>query len=79
MLIEYAGMTVKELYDFVISIAPGEETLKPGNILKLCHSISYYSVVELDRRNSDCGIGPYSSTEELLMNYFENEENMAHS
>lgn len=78
MPMEYLGMNVK-LYKLLMSTFPLEEVLKAEKDRSLWHPIFNYNVDKLDHRDLDGGLGSNSSTNKLLFDYLEKEENVTYS
>lgn len=77
MCMEYVGMKVVKLYEFVMFMFPCEEALEDEKNRTLWTPIFHSTVDKLDRRDRDCGVGGCSSTEEFLMDNVEKNQKVA--
>lgn len=76
-LMEYLDLKVEKLYEFVMSMFPGEEILKAENTHAPQKHIINYIFDEEYLRDLHNEVGRYNSTKELVTDYLEKEVNVA--
>lgn len=74
---EYHSKMVEKLYESLMSTFPVKEALKAKKNRTLWNQIFNYDLDRLDCINDDVEVGRHRCTKELLIDYFENEEENA--
>lgn len=64
-------MKVEKLYEFVMSTVLGQDVPKSEKSCTLLISTQHHAMEMLDRPERDVGVGRWSSTEDLLMDYLQ--------